>query len=59
VGLLIEKGVFTQDEWWAALEREAILLNADYERRFPGVHAFEDGLHIDKRALPWMKGWRP
>jgi hypothetical protein len=58
-GLLREKGVFTDEEWLAALEREAKLLNADYERRFPGVSAYEGGLHIDKRVLPWMKGWKP
>jgi len=57
--LLREKGVFTDEEWLAALQREAELLNKDYERRFPGVTASEDGLAIDKRALPWMKGWKP
>lgn len=57
--LLREKGVFTDDEWLAALQREAELLNADYERRFPGVTAHEDGLTMDERVLPWMKGWKP
>jgi hypothetical protein len=57
--LLREKGVFTEQEWLAALEREAELLCKDYERRFPGVSAYEGGLHMDKRALPWMKGWKP
>jgi hypothetical protein len=58
-GLLLEKGVFTSDEWLAALQREAELLGQDYERRFPGVTAFEDGMTLDKRTLPWMKGWKP
>lgn len=57
-GLLVEKEIITQDEWLAALEREATVLNADYERRFPGVTASLDGLTLDKRTLPWMKGWR-
>jgi hypothetical protein len=57
--LLADKGVFTADEWMAALEREADLLAKDYERKFPGVRAHEDGLTIDKRALAWMKGWKP
>lgn len=58
--LLREKGVFTDDEWLAALEHEAKLLNAAYERRFPGVTASEDGLRIDPRLVePWMKGWKP
>lgn len=58
-GLLREKGVFTNEEWFAALEREAEQLCADLERRFPGVRASEEGLHMDKRVLPWMKGWKP
>lgn len=57
--LLREKGVFTDDEWLAALEREAELLNQDYARRFPGVTASDSGLTFDKRVLPWMKGWKP
>lgn len=57
--LLREKGVIADNEWLAALEREAKLLNRDYERRFPGVTASESGLTFDKRALPWMKGWKP
>ncbi len=58
-GLLRDKGVFTDDDLLVAFEREANLLSKDYERRFPGVTAHEDGLTIDKRALPWMKGWKP
>lgn len=57
--LLREKGVFTEDEWLAALEREANELNAAYEQRFPGVRASAEGLHISKSALAWMKGWKP
>jgi len=59
IGLLLAKGVFTEDELFAALEKEAGLLAAAYEKRFPGVTAHEDGLTIDKRALAWMKGWKP
>lgn len=58
VGLLLAKGVFTEEEWWAALEREAGRLNKDYERKFPGVTASETGLTFDKRVHPWMKGWK-
>lgn len=57
--LLIEKGVITPEEFDAALEQEATLLNRDFETRFPGVTAHEDGLTFDKRALAWMKGWKP
>ena len=57
--LLINKGLITPDEWAAAMEREAHELSADYEKRFPGVTASATGLQIDKRALAWMKGWKP
>ena len=57
--LLRAKGVFTMDEQMAAIELEAGLLAQDYERRFPGVTANENGLIFDKRTLPWMKGWKP
>jgi hypothetical protein len=40
-GLLAAKGVFTSEEWLAALEREADLLSRDYELRFPDVRASE------------------
>lgn len=56
--LLVEKGVITQEEWAAALEREALLLNKEFEQRFPGVTASEAGLHMGKRAAAWMKGWK-
>jgi len=59
VGLLLRKGVITEAEWEAALEREAVQLNRDYERRFPGVTAHKDGLTFDARAVETMKGWRP
>lgn len=58
-GLLLAKGVFTEDELEAAFEAEAEALNRDYERKFPGVTAHEDGLTFDRRVLPWMKGWKP
>jgi enamine deaminase RidA (YjgF/YER057c/UK114 family) len=57
--VLLAKGTVTQDEWLISLQREAEHLNQAYERKFPGVTASEKGLTIDKRALPWMKGWKP
>ncbi len=59
IGLLMAKGVITHGEWLAVLESEAKQLSADYAKRFPGVEATEEGLVIDRRALPWMKGWKP
>jgi hypothetical protein len=55
--VLLEKGIITRDEWMAALEAEALELDALYQRQFPGVRASAEGLTIDRRALPWMKGW--
>lgn len=59
VGLLLRKGVITEAEWLAALEREAIQLSHDYEQKFPGATAHEQGLTVDARAVDWMKGWKP
>jgi predicted DNA-binding ArsR family transcriptional regulator len=58
-GLLMTKGVITEEEWLPALEREAKHLTEAFEAKFPGVTASEDGLTFDRRALPWMKGWKP
>src|SRR5690349_6618136 len=37
VGLLVKKGVFTEREWAEAWLEEAKKLDADYERKFPGI----------------------
>ena len=58
-GLLIRKGVFTEEEFSAEVETEADLLSESLSKRFPGVTATDHGLTIDRRALPWMKGWKP
>jgi hypothetical protein len=62
VGLLIEKGVFTQEEFTAALAREAEQLSADYSRRWRGVEATPDGLAYDLAVIRehgTMEGWKP
>lgn len=59
VRLLLAKGVFTTEEWQRAVIDECALYEADLEARFPGVRAVDDGLALDKRVLPWMKGWKP
>lgn len=56
-GLLIKKGVFTAEEFDAALAREADQLSQDFELRFPGVKATDIGLQMDERAVKTMKGW--
>ena len=61
-GLLMRKGVITQAEFQAALEREADALAGDYAARWPGVQATGDGLTYDLetiRKAGWMANWRP
>ena len=60
LGLLVEKGVCTAEEFTVALEREADLLSADYARRFPGIRAADHGLEfVPHIAADTMRGWRP
>lgn len=60
LSLLCDKGVFTVEEFTAALEHEANLLSADLSRRFPGIRATDQGLEfIPHIAADTMKGWRP
>lgn len=60
--LLLGKGVFTEDEFLAAMEREAALLNMALSDRFPGVTAHMDGLHMEPATVTtWMReqNWKP
>jgi hypothetical protein len=59
VNLLTERGVFTEDEWFAQLAIEADMLSLTLEERFPGVRATDTGLDIDARAAEWMAKWKP
>ena len=60
VSLLVQKRIFTPEEWHAAVENEAAMLDADYERRFPGFKSTEHGMDIDVAlARETTKGWRP
>lgn len=45
-GLLVRKGVFTQEEFQAALEAEAKMLDHDYEERYPGWRSTPHGMHM-------------
>jgi hypothetical protein len=44
--VLLKKGIITQAEWQAALEREARTLDKDYQERFPGFSTSQGGLHV-------------
>lgn len=61
-GLMLRKGLITQDEFTAAIEAEANQLNEDYEKRFPGFKATDDGMRMDMplaaetmKSQPWAK----
>jgi hypothetical protein len=59
-GLLIAKGVFTAEEFAAQLDQEADALSAAYERKFPGMHATDQGIEYQlPEVIETMKGWRP
>ena len=60
--LLLKKGVFTQEQFADAMEREANTLNSAYTERFPGFEAQDDGMHMTMPAAmetmrkePWAK----
>lgn len=61
-GLLIEKGVFTVEEFQEAVAKEADQLNEDFARRFPGMRATDQGIELNAVELEHhgtMEGWRP
>lgn len=58
--LLLEKKVFTDREYDAALLGAADRLNASYQALFPGFKACDDGMDINMAiARDTMAGWRP
>jgi hypothetical protein len=59
LALLVKKGVFTVDEFTTALGDEADMLEADLQRRFPGIASTDEGMAYDARARETMKGWKP
>lgn len=59
-GLLIDKGAFTAEEFTARLSAEAEYLSKQYERKFPGFKATDDGIDMNIAiARDTMQGWRP
>lgn len=60
LGILLKKGVITQEEWQLQLIEECKALDAAFERRFPGFKSTDDGISIDpKVAINTTKGWKP
>lgn len=55
-GLLIRKGIFTQEEFRDALERSARQLDHEYEESYPGWRSLPDGLNMKlPEAVETMK----
>ena len=59
VVLLVEKGVFSIEEFQRTVGQEADLLADALADRFPGVKATDEGLAFDARAADTMRGWKP
>ncbi len=59
VRLLIEKEVFTAEEFGQALGEEAEALDKAYEKKFPGFTTNLEGVTIDARAVQTTMGWKP
>jgi hypothetical protein len=58
--LLINREVFTQEQWLQRVQAEAEELCQRYEQRWPGARASLHGMHYDvASAKEWMKDWRP
>jgi hypothetical protein len=60
VYLLVERKVFTEQDWSRQLEIEANELSKAYERKFPGAKATDIGM--DLNVALWRdttQGWRP
>ena len=58
--VLLDKGLLTLEDWQQAVIDEAELLSKDYEAKFPGCKATDDGIQMDvKQAYETMKHWRP
>lgn len=63
IDLLMKSDVFSERDWIDALHDEAVQMDKDLEKRFPGASTSELGLHFDltrnNEIQSWMKGWKP
>lgn len=58
--VLLDKKVCTVEEFQAQLVEEAELLSKDYESKFTGFEATDDGMKIDvEKAGKTTRNWRP
>lgn len=49
--LCVKKGVFTDEELSNELAMEALILDAVYEKEFPGYRSSEEGMHLDVKKV--------
>lgn len=60
VGVLVDKGVCTAEEWGAKLEEECGHLEKAFEKKWPGARASNEGMIFDvKLSAPWMTKFPP
>ena len=59
VELLIKKGIVTESEFCEQLGQEAVGLEMEYQKRFPGIRATDSGLDFYdvEKVREWMKNW--
>jgi hypothetical protein len=58
VATLVQKGVFTVDEFNTNLEKEAVTMDVENEQRFPGFSSIAQGISMSMpEAAETMKNW--
>jgi len=57
--LLVDRGVFTAQEFSDQLNIEAERYCTTLSERFPGITATDDGLTMTAKAADTMRNWRP
>lgn len=58
--LLMEKGLITADEFAHQVSDEAAWLISQYQQKYPGVTATDQGLTINRdKVSSWLKDFRP
>lgn len=55
--LLLQKKIFTEENFERAMTEEARAMEKGLEARFPGIRASDIGLDFDQRATDTMKDW--
>lgn len=58
--VLIENHIVSPEQWNDTVKKEALILDHQYEEKFPGFQTTLAGVQIDlSKATKTMKGWRP